>query len=55
MHFYIIFLFLQEKGLKYTIFMISFIENALKFYYKYLIKTKLKNYGNVNKKWQQYM
>lgn len=43
MHFYVIFLFLQEKSLKYTICMISFTENALKFYYKYLIKTKLKN------------
>lgn len=42
MYFYLVFLFLQDKVLKYIIFMISFIENALKFYYKYLIKTKLK-------------
>lgn len=34
---HIIFLFLQEKGLKY---MVSFTENTVKFYYKYLIKNK---------------
>lgn len=43
MHFYIVFLFLWDKSLKYTISMIPFTENVLKFYYKYFMKTKLKN------------